>query len=281
MSSFGIDNQPLRYHNGKPIYLTLYLTLALTAGTVITLLLQAGGFSEALFWFFPEGLKHWLLWQPFTYVFVNGMSFFTPLGLLAFYFWAVEVEKFLGRRRLVEICAALLLAPVVCLSLFYLVAPTSYLAGDYFLLAGILVAFATLYPDLDYIGGWIPLKWFAFASIVCGSLMYFAKHQWDQLLILWVDCFLGFFLVRHARGHFDFKFKLPQIWRKKPKLRVLPRPAEARHAYTTAVADLPDEAEEELDALLDKIARSGMQSLTGAERSRLEILRQKLLKKGS
>jgi hypothetical protein len=278
MPSYGtdLDNQPLRYYNGKPVYLTLYLTLVMTVGTVITMFLEAGRFPTQILGFYPSLFTRGALWQPLTYVFVNGMSFFTPLSLIAFYFWGVEVEKYLGRRQFISVCAALVGLPVAVALLLHLFGLMGGLQGNFFLISGLLIAFATLYPDMDYLAGWIPLKWFAFASIACGSLMFFPAHDWLSLALLWTNCGVAFAMVRSTRG-FDFNFKLP--WpRKKPKLRVLPKPAEprpARRPDPTPASDM----EEEIDALLDKIASSGLQSLSSAEKARLETLRLKLLRK--
>lgn len=298
MSGYGsdLDNQPIGYWNRKPIYLTLYLTGALLAGMIVVLLLGAGDYP-APFVFSPNAFRHGALWQPLTYVFVNELNFFTPLGLFMFYMWTVQIEMYLGRRKLLMICAALVFVPVLVLSAFELLTgapgplqimrplgPAGIIYSDYFLLAGLLVAFATLYPDIDYLFGWVPLKWFAFACVVCGSLMYFAKHRWDWLLALWGNCFVAFMMVRHGRGLLDLNFDWRRFWpRKKTKLRVLPHPEMARTPVraSTAIADQVDETEAEMDALLDKIAKSGVQSLNGAEKARLETLRQRLLRKQS
>ena len=99
-----IDNQPLRYWNGNAVYLTLYLTLGFAAGILITFFLIAAqpkmraSRSDAMLEFSPFLFLRGALWQPFTYVFVNPPNFFTPFGLLCFYSWGVEVEKYLGRR---------------------------------------------------------------------------------------------------------------------------------------------------------------------------------------
>ncbi len=281
MPSYGtdLDNQPLRYYKGNAVYLTMYLALALTAGVVLTLLLNAARIMPWFLAFIPQAFASGAIWQPFTYVFVDQISFFTPLGLLVFYFWGVEVEKYLGRRHFLAICGALVALPPV-LSFFFYIAGLGggMLTGNFYLVSGLLIAFATLYPDLDYIGGWIPLKWFAFACIACGAIMFFPERNWAGLFILLANCAAAFAMVRHARGLFDFNFKFS--WpRKKPKFRVLSKPAEARPVRTAAPPVSDDETE--IDALLDKIASSGLKSLSEAEKTRLETLRQRMLRKGS
>jgi hypothetical protein len=143
---------------------------------------------------------------------------------------------------------------------------------------GLLVAFAALYPDMDYIGGWIPLKWFAFVCIACGSIQFFPHHDWLGLIELWLNCFVGYAAIQYARGNFH----LPRIpmpsFRPKPKFRVVPRPApEAEIAPILAEEDAEVDS---INPLLDKIAKSGIDSLTSAEREKLEKARQNLLKKG-
>ncbi len=273
-SSSFFDNQPLRYYRGHAVYLTLYLTLALAAGIVLTILLESAGTSPDFLGFVPPFFLRGALWQPFTYVFVNPISFFTPFSLLCFYFWGVEVEKYMGRRRFAAICVALLATPVLFCLLAYELGFGAGVEGDILLISGLLISFATLYPDMDYLGGWVPLKWFAFICIACGSLMHFPMHDLVGLALLWINCLVGFASIQFARGRLAFpRFRFPSF-RAKPKFRIVPKPSP--RAERSAL----DEPDSDADALLDKIARYGLQSLTAAEHARLEKARQDLLNKG-
>ena len=147
------------------------------------------------------------------------------------------------------------------------------------LLAGLLVAFATLYPNTEA-WGWIPFKWMAFACIFCGSLMYLAHQQWIPLIELWLSCVVGFAFVRLAKEqeYDDYVSpfsRLKTYFRRKPKLRVMP-PPEKGSARRSPVADEPPS---ELDVLLDKIAKSGIGSLTAKERTQLEKAREALMRR--
>lgn len=286
MSGYGsdIDNQPLRYWNGKAIYLTAYLALAFVAAIVLLLLLGSAGIPlGALMIFHPLSFRSGMLWQAFTWPFVNPLDFFTPFSILCFYFFGVEVEKYLGRRRLLWLCGLLTVVPVFYYSMFALAGSiTPALSGVFLVSVGLLIAFATLYPDVEMFG-WVPLKYFAGVCVACGSLTYFPAHNWAGLFLLWLECLVGFAFIQHARGIFELNFDLRRFWpRKKPNLRVLPRHEPARAvSRSTAIADEVDEAEAEIDALLDKIASSGLQSLSASEKARLEALRQRMLRKGS
>jgi hypothetical protein len=272
------DNQPLRYYRGHPIYLTAYLAVGMAVGIVLVLLLSSARVNIMPLAFIPGLFTHGMLWQPLTYVFVNELSFFTPFGLLCFYSWGMEVEKYLGRRRFLAICAALIAAPALFQTACYFVGfGGSPLLSNFFLISGLLVAFATLYPSIEYFG-WVPLKWVAFVCIACGSLTYFPSRDWLGLATLWLDCAVAFGMVRGTQGLLSIrlpKFRWPAS---RPKLRIVPkaeRPATARFS-----APIVSEAGQDVDALLDKIARSGLESLSPAERARLERARQELLKKG-
>ena len=146
------------------------------------------------------------------------------------------------------------------------------------LLPGLLVAFATLYPQTEA-WGWVPFKWVAFVCIACGSLMLLASRDWLQLAELWASCAVAFLFIRHAveQEYDDYTAPLARVrqWlRRKPKLRVLPTPVAPRRAVVET-----GDAASEMDALLDKIAKSGLASLTARERTRLERAREALLKK--
>jgi hypothetical protein len=267
------DNQPLRYYKGRAIYLAYYLSAGLAVGCLLMLLLVAARFDPIYLIFIPSLFVHGYLWQPLTYVFVNDLSFFTPLGILCVAAWGVEVEKYLGRRRFAAICGALVAGPALYSLVLYFLGAGLSAAGMFFLTSGLLVAFATLYPDLEYFG-WFPLKWFAAICIGCGSVTYFPGRNWFGLGMLWLNCFIGYASIQYARGHFSLpRWRLPSF-RPKPKFRVV------RGAETSASGRATDETASEVDVLLDKIAKSGLQSLTAAERSRLEKARQEMLKRG-
>jgi len=154
----------------------------------------------------------------------------------------------------------------------------SVATDDYFLLGGLIVAFATLYPNTEA-WGWIPFKWMAFACIFCGSLMLLAGHDWLGIAQLWSSSAIGFAFIRYAREQEFDDYVSPLVrvkafFRRKPKLRVMPAPGRARYR-----AEAGEDTESEIDPLLDKIAKSGMASLTAKERAQLEKAREALMRK--
>jgi hypothetical protein len=218
----------------------------------------------------------WTVWRLFTYVLVNPVDFFTPFNIFFFYWFSMGIETHLGRPKLGSLLVLLILVPVIFATFFWWYFGVSMpVSGSFFLSAGMLVAFATLYPNTEA-WGWIPFKYMAAACIFCGSLMML--RDWPGLLQLWTSCFVGFIFIRQAKEveYDDYVSpftRLKKVFQRKPKFRVV-RPAPSPRRPSAA-----DEPPSELDAILDKIAKSGMDSLTPKERAQLQKAREALIRK--
>jgi Family of unknown function (DUF6576) len=271
------DNQPIWWIKRVPIYATTILTAGFVAGLILCVILESANLVGILLGlaYSTQAFLHGALWQPFTYVWLGRTDFFTPLGILCFYSWGVEVEKFVGRKRYFTLFGLLVATPVVFgLVLAPFGIPVAAF-GHYELLAAMLIAFATLYPNVEFFG-WIPLKWFAFVCVAVGSLMYFPQHNWIGLFLLWANCAVAFGYIRWVQLGGELpSIRLPSF-KPRPKLRVLPNPDP--HAQQDE-DDVQDASMTEIDALLDKIAKSGIASLTPKERERLEEAREELMKR--
>ena len=268
------NNDPLTSWNNHPVYLTTILTGLFIVGLIVSAII---GSLAGLFVFRMPLVPEWSLWRLVTYVFVGELSFFTPFAIFCFYCWSMGIETHVGRTILSKLLALLLLAsPLVTVVCWKLGVP-AVAAGNYAFTCGLLIAFATLYPNTEA-WGWVPFKWLAFACVACGSLMLLSNRSWGELSQLWASCAVGFAYMRYAKelDHDDYESpfaKLGKLFERKPKFRVLPTPAARRRVVEEA-----DEVES-IDPLLDKIARSGMASLSARERARLEKAREALIKK--
>jgi hypothetical protein len=105
-------------------------------------------------------------------------------------------------------------------------------------------------------------------------MQYLPSHDWGYLSVLWGMCLASFSYVRFVQGRLSINLNLKRFrpFRPKAKLRVLPKPKPRRSAE-------PDDVYASVDPILDKIAKSGMASLTESERRQLEQARARLLKK--
>ena len=110
--------------------------------------------------------------------------------------------------------------------------------------------------------------------------MLLADRNWLGIAQLWASCGAAFAYTRQAveLEHDDYEspFTRISLWFRRRKFRVV-QAADSRPARRGgSEASAPTE---EMDRLLDKIAKSGISSLTSAERARLEKARQELLKR--
>lgn len=270
------DTMPLTWLGRVPVYATSVLIVLFVIGMVTTVLLtsarvdiQPFAFSPLAFW------KKAFLWQLFSYPLIDYPSFFYLFGLLFAYWFGIGVETYLGRRVFLRLIFLLCLVPALTATVWWLTDHNVVLSGGSDLSIGLFIAYATLYPNTE-VWNWIQMKWLAFAGIVLNSLMYFPSHRWDLLSVFLSACAAAHFYTRYEQGHWSlprFRFR-----RSKPALRIVPRPGEPRRSIPRQ--EIPaDEIDTEVDALLEKIARNGLSSLTDKERKRLEQAREELLKK--
>ena len=277
------ENEPLKKWNGVPIYLTTLIAAALAAGFLISAILLSlrSPLFYRLMFDLPENDLNWL--AALTYPFIDYINFFTPICILFFYNMAVGIETHLGRWVLTRTLLIITLVPVaIACALWWGMGLSSSLYGNSILTAGLIIAFATLYPNAEF-WGWVPYKYIAFACLLCGSLMAIAGRQWVVVTSLWVSAGAVFLYIRRVvdsdhDDHVPLMARIRSFFRKKPKLRVVPPPVPStrRPVPTPTVTD---DGDVEIDALLDKIAKSGLNSLSKSERAKLERARQELLKK--
>jgi membrane associated rhomboid family serine protease len=269
----GEDQQPVTWVRGHPIYAAHFIVVALVASMLATTILMAFGATRFLgpLPFTSAGVLRGEAWRIATYGFVNPPSLWFAVDMAMIALFGREVEKFFGRRKFLTLYGSIYLLPPV---LFTLLGPwlPAQLSGETGAFA-LFVAFAALYPDAVMLFG-ILAKWAAVALVGIFSLMALAYRDWIGGLSLWATAGLAFAFVRYEQG----RLTLPRfsLFRRRPRLRVFP---DIERGGTEGARPLGAEPMAEVDALLDKIARSGISSLTAAERARLDSARDELVKR--
>jgi hypothetical protein len=145
------------------------------------------------------------------------------------------------------------------------------LAGSPALHFGIFVAFATIYPSAELLLR-ITAKWMALILAAIYTLQLLAFHAWSDLAVVWISIAMAFFFIR-LRGvgpELVWWENLKGRVQSKPKLKVVPKEPSTRREE--------DDVYESIDPILDKIAQSGIGSLTPSERRMLDRARNRLLK---
>ena len=269
------DYRPVGWMGRFPVDVTTILVGAHVLCAIIACLLIAangGALLDLLFFDSARVLGSAQLWRLATYAFVHSpaMLLWFAIEMYMLFVFGREVEKFLGQRAYIGLYAVLLFTPSVLLTLWGFSQQTG-LAGSPALHFGIFVAFATIYPSAELFLR-ITAKWMVLILAAVYTLQLLAYHAWSDLAVFWTSVAAAFCFVR-LRGvgpelvwWENFKARLQP----KPKFKVVPKPSPTRREE--------DDISESVDPILDKIARSGIGSLTPNERRTLDRVRARLLK---
>jgi len=284
------DHRPVTYVRGYPVYAAHLVVLGFVASMFATTLALAVKADALLAWlpFTSEAVLRGEIWRVLTYGLVNRPSLGFVIDMAMIGWFGREVERVYGRNAFLALYGSLyLLAPLLLTALGpWLPSAISGETGAF----ALFVAFAAIYPNVMMLFN-VPAKWMAVIFVALYTLMALSRRDWTGLLTLAATVGFAVGFVRWKQGLLDLT--LPRIdWlEKKPKLRVLPdlpkkepvptavRTAEPKRSEPVKPRALAPEATSEVDALLDKIAQSGIGSLTAKERARLETARAELLKR--
>ncbi len=263
------DRRPLTYLNGYAIYASTILValhVLTMVGTAMALASKQSWVFGVLHFSSHDILTRASLWEFVTYAFLNGPSIWFAIEMFLLYRFGREVEQYLGRRAFLRMYLLLLVLVPAALTLAGMWWPMGY-TGSGALHFAVFVAFAALYPGVGVFFG-VSAKWIAMVLLGIYTLQFFSAGAWDALIAFWVSAAAAFLYVGFARG----RFHLPawQFWNRGPKFHVV-------RADSDGQGD--EDSLDSIDPLLEKISRSGMDSLTRKERARLEKAREALIKK--
>ncbi len=274
------DYQPVTWVGRHPIHVTTLLVgvhVFLMVAACFLSALGAAGFLGVLVFDSAQVISLGRVWQIATYAFVH-----LPYSATALLWFAVEMymlfafgrelERYLGRRAFIFFYLLLLLVPTLFLTIIGLWTRVG-IVGSATLHLGIFIGFATIYPNVEMLLR-IQMKWVALILVAIGTLAALANHIWADLIVLWTTVIAAVVFV-HLRGagpELEWWTSLKSRWQPKPKFHVVPRTTPHRTVE-------PENIHESIDPVLEKISRSGINSLTASERRALDRARNRLLKK--
>jgi membrane associated rhomboid family serine protease len=273
------DYRPVAWMGRYPVDVTTMLVGLHIACAVLTALVFAAGHSGLVNYLMFDSAEVWSgaqIWRLVTYAFIHP-----PLGSALLWFaiemymlfvFGREVERFVGQRAYIALYLTLLLLPAAILTMWGLFARTG-MAGSGPLHFAIFVAFATIYPNVELLLR-IMAKWVALILAGIGTLSALAAHDWQTLVVLWTSIGAAFLFV-------ELRGAGPELaWLHNFKARMRPRAAfhVVQKSSTRRVVE-PEDVYASVDPILDKIAKSGIGSLTASERQALDRARNRLLKK--
>lgn len=263
-----------------------FTTVVLVVGLVIVSIIEwavepAGKPVQQALLLDPDSVLHGQVWRLITWpiVYPGGIGLFDIIAVAIFWYFGSEIERMLGKVRMAWFLG--LVAGGLGL-LWVAVVEVSTLYGALFSLNQlelmVILVFIAEYPHRRFffnIPGWV----IGLVLVALYVLGYVGNREWLLLL----NFFLGLLLtgiVARSLGLLSEITWMPRVAlpHRSPKRR--PR----RSSGPTVVAGpwqpqptpsvSPDQAA--LDALLDKISDSGMDSLSDRERAQLMELRDRL-----
>lgn len=219
-------------------------------------------------------------WTIFTYMFVHEHIWHILFNMLVLYFAGILFTDYLGHRRfsvtyiLGGLAGALLYMLAFNLfPVFDSVRAVSIAIGASASVMAVLIAIATYLPEYRvhlFLFGPVKLKYIALVYIIIDILSIGGSNSGGHIAHLG-GALYGFLYIRSMQSGTDIALvlsryfdKLNQLFTHKPRMKTVYKSKESK----TAHARQRDE-QERIDAILDKISRSGYDSLSKEEKETL------------
>ena len=219
--------------------------------------------------FLPAHLPKLLyrFWTPITYMFMHADIFHILFNMLWLYWFGQIFEEFLGKKRTIGLYlmgglagGLLFIVAFNLLPLFSYVKQASHVVGASASVMAIVVAAATMVPNYE-IGlmflGPVKIKWIALFYIAVDFLSTTGPNAGGQIAHLG-GALIGFIYVKQLQRGNDWIEGISNIFKRKSKLKV------ASTNRDRNVSAKP--RQEEVDEILDKISRTGYESLNKHEK---------------
>jgi membrane associated rhomboid family serine protease len=226
-------------------------------------------------------------WTVLTYAFTHEGFFHILFNLLNLYWFGQIIREYLGNRRLVSLYVLGGLAGALVFLLSYNFLPAfqpglgTSVVGASASVTAIIVAAATLLPDYTFmliLLGPVKIKWIAVAVVLISLAGINGGNPGGEITHLG-GALLGFVFIKQLKAGRDLGRPIQAIgdwvgnlFSRRPAMSVSTRRPEpvttgARGARPAAAAGQPHP--DEVDSILEKISRSGYESLSKDEKQKL------------
>ncbi|QSR88770.1 rhomboid family intramembrane serine protease [Methylacidiphilum caldifontis] len=269
------SGEPLFWVKNRPVYLTGLIIIIHCFTFIIGVFAAAFDFSS---WFVELSfntrsvLLHTKIWQLFTYPWIHTPSLAFALDMLVLYWFGHDVEHAVGRLKYLLLYFSLIFLPAVLSLGLAAINPTlsGIMNGSDLIHFSLFIAFTCLFPSSELFLG-IRAKWVAIIFLALFSLIDIASRSWMHLFWCWCSVAIAAYSIYGKNiSHFlsPARLKIP-----------IRKPQKSKEQESASLFKKKTEGDEAIDAILDKIAKKGMSSLTKSERAALEKARIALLRK--
>ena len=228
-------------------------------------------------------------WTLLTYAFLHNGFLHIIFNMLNLYWFGQLIREYLGDRRLVSLYVLGALAGAVFFLLAYNLLPVLQpyahagqpIVGASAAVTAIIVAAATLLPDYTFmlfIIGSVKIKWIAVAVVLISIAGINGGNPGGEISHLG-GALLGYFFIKQMKAGRDMGQPViavgnwfSQLFQRRPAMKVTHRSTVAAPRVGAAAAGKASPGAtppEEVDLILDKISRSGYESLSKDEKQKL------------
>lgn len=224
-------------------------------------------------------------WTLLTYAFVHENFFHILFNMLNLYWFGQIIREYLGDRRLISLYVLGALAGGVFFLLAYNFLPVFQgrvgqpVIGASASVTAIIVAAATLLPDYTFmliLLGPVKIKWIAAVVVIISLAGINGGNPGGEITHLG-GALIGFLFVKQLKAGRDMGQPvvatgtwLSRIFQRRPAMKVTHRNAASSPGRPAASNAGPSATPpEEVDLILDKISRSGYESLSKDEKQKL------------
>lgn len=256
------------------INLSVFVVVAIVNVGIMLSGSSAAGFDSVLRWFeLPANLIKFLTqpWSIVTHIFIhNSFDIFHILFNMLWLYWIGNIlQEYLGNKKFYEAFFGGGIFGGVFYMLCYNIFPVfsahvsnSYAIGASAGVLSVVIATAALLPNYPIqllLFGTVRLKWIAIISVLIDLVSIPNGNAGGHLAHIGGALF-GFLYIKYIYGKIALPNSFTRLFTKKSKLKV---------HYSSAsehpeVKDQP--SQEDIDVILDKISKSGYDSLTKREK---------------
>ena len=266
MSQYGQRPQ-IRFGFGGGITPAIKVLMIVNAAVFVVQILLRIAWPAGLDWFIDwfaltptYAIKNFRVWQFITHAFLHNTEMFWHILFNMFVLWmfGCEVERVLGRSRFLVLYFAAALAGGLCMMPWYFIDPDIPILGASGAVFGMMAMFAKLFPHRQvHLLGVFPMKVRTLALSIVGI----------EVLAQLISGLAGGDGIAHLAhlGGFALGWFFLSLERSTAQFQ------RARQFKKTARSNREErEVREEVDELLAKVGRDGLNSLTRRERAFLK-----------
>ena len=217
------------------------------------LLFQLFGLVPKLVW------SQQMIWQPFTYLFFHGGVWHVLINMFVLWMFGSELERLWGKNRFLKYYFLTGVGSGIVTMLFGLNS-TVAIVGASGAVYGVLLAYGLTYPNRTiYLYGIIPIKsiWFVIGIGIIAFFSSFDDGSQISHLTHLSGMVIGYFMLKRS-------IRWKDLW-----FRIRKKTVEFQIQQKERKTSKRQRIERDLNQILDKIHRDGLENLTPEEQERL------------